>query len=83
MTSMQQTAVNLIQALPEEQVAALVGLMQTMMNRNESVLVESEEMDSMEAFRELEKLCRPIPNLDDEKELAEWREEKFGYAGSD
>ncbi len=30
------------------------------------------------AFERLEKLCRYIPELDERKELAEYREEKYG-----
>ena len=30
------------------------------------------------AFERLEKMCRPMPGLDPEKELAEYREEKYG-----
>lgn len=31
-----------------------------------------------EAFERLEKLCRYIPDLDEKKELEEYREEKYG-----
>ncbi len=44
--------------------------------------MSTKENDNMterrKAFEELEKLCRHIPNLDDDKELAEYREEKYG-----
>ena len=30
------------------------------------------------AFARMEALCRPIPDLDEKKELAEYREEKYG-----
>lgn len=36
------------------------------------------ETKSNSAFRELMGMISPIPDLDDEKELAEYREEKYG-----
>lgn len=39
--------------------------------------------ENSEAFKELMQLCRPIPDLDEKKELAAWREEKFGNARAD
>lgn len=39
---------------------------------------EAEELkERRESFARLEKMCRDIPNLDPEKELAEYREEKY------
>lgn len=34
--------------------------------------------EKQRAFEELKSLIRPIPDLDEEKELAEYREERFG-----
>ncbi|MBR1530196.1 MAG: hypothetical protein IJ642_12995 [Oscillospiraceae bacterium] len=40
---------------------------------------EAEELkERRESFTRLEKMCRHIPDLDAEKELAEYREEKYG-----
>ena len=36
-----------------------------------------------EAFLRLEQLRRPIPDLDEKRELAEWREEKYGIPCAD
>ncbi len=41
--------------------------------------------ENSEAFKRLQELVDshpPMPDLDEEKELAEWREEKFGNAGA-
>ncbi len=35
-------------------------------------------MEKQKAFKELESLIRPINDLDDKKELAEFRDEKYG-----
>lgn len=37
------------------------------------------ETKSSSAFQELMGMITPIPGLDDEKELAEYREEKYGH----
>ena len=34
--------------------------------------------EKKQAFERLEKMIRPIPDLDEEKELAEYREERYG-----
>lgn len=34
--------------------------------------------NNSDAFKRLEKLCRPIPDLDYDKELDDWRREKYG-----
>ncbi len=40
---------------------------------------KSNDLESRRAaFERLEKLCRYIPELDEKKELAEYREEKYG-----
>ena len=40
---------------------------------------EKRAAGNSQAFRRLMELRRPISDLDEEKELAEWREEKFGH----
>ena len=76
MTSMQNDAISMIQKMPEEQLSALLVIMHAMHFNDQ----ESEKGKKHRDFLELEQLRRPIPNLDPEKELAEWREEKFGNA---
>ena len=41
-----------------------------------------DEMARQAAFERLERMIKPVPGLDEKKELASWREEKFG-AGAD
>ena len=79
MTSMQKDAVALIQELPEEQISALLVIMRALSHEAR----QNRQTVRHRAFQELEQLRRPIPDLDEKKELAAWREEKFGYAGAD
>ena len=39
---------------------------------------EDDMAERMAAFERLEKICRPIPDLDEKRELAKYREEKYG-----
>ena len=79
MTSMQEDAVTLIQKMPDEQLTALIIIMRAMggdFQRSDDTIKEK-------AFAELERLRRPIPDLNEKQELEDWRKEKFGHAGMD
>ena len=81
MTTMRKDAVALIQELPEEQLTELPGIMRA---TSRNVQPKREALEAgRKAFERLESLRRPIPGLDEKKELTECREEKFGYASAD
>ena len=79
MTALRQDAYSLLERAPEDKLAALVEIMRGL----EELAPKTRREENSEAFKRLEELCRPIPGLDEEKELAEWREEKFGNADAD
>ena len=81
MTALRREAVRLVEALPEESLGALI----LYLNEHKRKEKEREEriLQNRKAFDELMSLCRPGPERDYEKELAESREERFGNARID
>ena len=96
MTGMKERAIEIIMRIPEGSMAYVVSILDSIENltahakkQGESAAVSEagkELSSSMEArraaFESLESMIKPIPGLDEKKALEEWREEKFGYAGS-
>lgn len=76
--AMRYEAYSILQRLPEKKLQEALSYLRS--------IDEPEDMEAVrkrkhEAFLRLEELRRsfpPMPDLDEEKELAEWREEKFG-----
>ena len=79
-TGLRQDAYFILQRLPEEKLREALSYLRSI---DEPEDIETVRKRKHEAFLRLEQLRRPIPDLDEKKELAEWREEKFGYAGTD
>ena len=78
-SSLRKNAHLLVERMPEETLTTIVQLMQLYDEQE-----YQEDMASRRAaFRRLESMIKPIPGLDEKKELASWREEKFGHAGID
>ena len=83
MSPLRQEAIQLLERVPEEKLVALIQFMQA-----EFIQAESDEQlayrksrpKNRNALEELLKLCKPVPDLDYKKELAQYREEKFGHA---
>ncbi len=73
MTTLQKDAIELIQRMSEEKLLAIIQIMRLFDNSNSLELVN----EKAAAFETLEKLRRPIPELDEKKELAKWRDEKY------
>ena len=48
------------------------------MNNEENVIEDEDLKIKQKAFKELEKLVKPVPNLDYKAELESYREEKYG-----
>lgn len=74
MTTLQKDAIELIQRMSEEKLLAIIQIMRLFDNSNSFLELTNEKAA---AFETLEKLRRPIPELDEKKELAEWRDEKY------
>lgn len=84
MTALKQEAIHLVEQMPEEQVAHIIEYIYALKDkrsREEKTLgYMSEATSKMEAFLELEKMLIPASQeLDYDKELAEARDEKYGY----
>ena len=81
--STREIAYNIFQQLTEEELKGFIALFQRIYSVNNEtspdIDAESDEMEKRHAaFMRMEKLRRPIPDLDEKKELAEYREEKYG-----
>ena len=79
MTALRRDAYSLLDRVPEDKLAFLVEIMRGM----DGLTPPGKAAGNSPAFHRLMALRRPIPDLDEEKELARWREEKFGHAGID
>lgn len=81
MNELRQEAFRMMEAMPDEGMAALIKYM-TEYNRQLAGR-EQRIARKKEALDEILRMAKPLPNLDPEKELAEYREERFGYARTD
>lgn len=77
MTALRQQAFEMLEALPEENLFAVIQFMQSA--NLKSIESREERLNRKRiAFEELKSLCKPIPDLDYDKALDEYMEEKFG-----
>ena len=78
MTALRQQAQEMFDSFPDESLTALIQFMQ------EENLKQAEKKERLErkriAFEKFKSLCKPLPNLDYDKALDEYMEEKFGNA---
>ena len=78
MTTLRRDAYSLLDRMPEEKLAIVIRFMRDMDEQ-----IRLEDMQARRAaFARLESMIKPVPGLNEKKELASWREEKFG-AGTD
>ena len=80
MTSLQKDAIDLVKMMPDDKLYFIVEIMHGIAGIYDSGI---DRIQKREAFDELESLCKSVPDLDDKREMREWREEKFGYEGID
>ena len=80
MTPLRKEAYQLLDTVPEENLFAVIQFLQA--ERIRQLSREQRLAEKRTAFEELLRLSKPIPDLDEEKELAQYYEEKFGYANS-
>ena len=77
MTALRRKAISIVESLPEEKLSALLNFlydMEELANKNKRLAIKKA------AFDELETLRRSVPDLDYNKELATYRQERFGHA---
>lgn len=76
MTALRKDAMDLLEKMPEDKLYYIVQIMQGV-----SGLYGAEDQSVRDkAFEELEGLRRKVPGLDCDKELENYREEKYGTA---
>ena len=78
---LRQDAHALLDRVPDDKLAPLMEVMRGL----EGLAPKKKRGENSEAFKRLQELVDSfpsMPDLDEEKELAEWREEKFGNAGA-
>lgn len=73
MTKIRQDAIELLEKIPEDKVIFMIQIMQGM----QGLYAEDDLKQREEAFAQLEKLRRKVPDLDYDAELASYREEKY------
>ena len=79
MTALRKDAIELLEKIPEDKLYFVIQIMQGV----NGLYGDSDLVDKEKAFERLEQVRRKIPDLDYDKELAEYREEKYGYANID
>lgn len=70
--STREIAYSIFEQLTEEELEGFVALF-----RNLHPPKKNDNTERMAAFERMKTMCREIPNLNDEKELAEYREKKY------
>ncbi len=76
MTQIRQDAIKLLEQIPEDKIIYIIQIMQGM----KELYTDDDMRQREEAFLELEKIRKKVPDLDYNKELAEYREERYGIA---
>lgn len=84
MTALRQEAIQLVEQIPEEQVQYVIQYVNALNSNALRVGQLSDDKEAltpkMKAFLELEQMLVPVQEeLDYDKELAEARQEKYGY----
>lgn len=73
MTTLRQSAIKELEKLPEDKLIFIIQIMQGV-----NGLYNDTKTERKEAFAKLEQLRRKGTVVDDKKELASYREEKYG-----
>ena len=76
MTALRKDAMDLLERMPEDKLYFIIQIMEGV---NGLYGAESERVRE-QAFEQLEKLRRKAPQIDYERELETYREEKYGTA---
>lgn len=79
MSPLRKEALQLVESAPEEILLAVIHLIES--ERSKQLVRKKNREDAFNALENLLKLCKPVPpDFDEKKELAKYREEKFGNA---
>ena len=75
MTSLRKDAIELLEQIPEDKLVFVIQIMKGV----KGLYTEENTHDKEMAFQRLEKLRKKVSDIDYDKELNEYREEKYGY----
>ena len=78
MTSIRQDAINLINEIPEDKLAAVMQILNginSLLEKNKPSLSQKELAEK--SYQSLDKMRKKADDIDYDKELAEYREQKF------
>ena len=73
--SNRELAIRIVDKMSEEQLAGFISMFEQFYHVKKNTDINAEKKM---AFEKLEKMIRPISNLDEKKELAEYRDERYG-----
>lgn len=76
MTQIRKDAIKLLEQIPEDKIIFIIQIIQGM----KGLYTDDDMKQREEAFMDLEKLRKKVPDLDYDKELAEYREGRYGIA---
>lgn len=74
MTALRREAIAMVEAVPEESLPIVINTIKKLQLPS----ADEEKRRKEEAYLSLRRIIRPIPGLDEKKELAEYREERYG-----
>ena len=75
--STREIAYSIIDRLSEKQLRGFIAMFGEN-DPDEEDDIEEKRRKGMEAYRELQKMIKAVPGLDEKKELAKYRDEKYG-----
>ena len=81
MTALRQQAVQLVKQVPEDQAPNIIQYLYSLIGKaglDRPLENEGTVSPKLKAFWELEKMVKPVPELDYQKELEDARNEKYG-----
>ena len=78
-TALRKDAYALLGRIPDDKLVYVVEILKGI----DGLASPKRTSENSPAFRRLMELRRPIPDLNEEKELAFWRERKYGYEDTD
>ena len=73
MTRLRQDAIELLEQIPEDKLIFVVQIMKGI----KGLYAENTSIEKEKAFERLEQLRKKVPDIDYDKELAEYREGKY------
>ena len=76
--SMRREAYSILERLPEWRLKQALSYLQSIDEPEDTEAVRKERHEAFLRLQELVRSFPSLPDLDEKKELAEWREEKFG-----